>query len=230
MNIETPKNFVPKFFDNTSDTYDRIANWATFGKDGFWKNTIINQMASHESILDLACGTGILTRKIASKFPHSKIIGVDITNSYILKAKKNSTEYRNITYILQDAEKLNLDQKFDCICSSYIPKYCNHKILVKNCISHLNPGGMIILHDFVYPKNFIIQRMWNFHFFVLKIFGIFIPEWRNAFRHLPKLIKATNWVFNYKKEFEQNGFDVKCIYMTMNTSMILVAKPKDSSE
>jgi len=96
LTTESNKNLVPKFFDNTATTYDKVAHWATLGKDTFWKNEILKQIPEVNSILDLACGTGILTRKIAKKFPNTKIVGVDITETYLNLAKKNSASYNNI--------------------------------------------------------------------------------------------------------------------------------------
>lgn len=223
MPLQSPKELVPLFFENTSKTYDRIACWATFGKDNLWKNEIIREIKHADSVLDLACGTGILTRKIASRMPDCKVVGVDITESYLRVAEKNSSSFSNISFVHQDAEKLNLGEKFDCICSSYIPKYCKPEILVKNCMMHLNPGGQIILHDFTYPKNYFIQKIWNCYFVILNFLGTIIPSWKEAFLHLPKLIKTSNWLDSYKKEFEMHDFDVKLQNLTLNTAAILVA-------
>ncbi|MFQ5782004.1 MAG: class I SAM-dependent methyltransferase [Nitrosopumilus sp.] len=223
MSTQYPKELVSRFFDDTSKTYDKVSFWATFGKDKYWKNEIIKKIGTATSLLDLACGTGILTRKLAIQFPQNRVTGVDITKSYLKIAEKNSSSFSNILFVHQDAEKLDLEEKFDCICSSYIPKYCNPKILVKNCIKHLNPGGMIILHDFTFPKNHSIQNLWNFYFILLNIIGNFIPSWKEAFLNLPKLIKTSNWTNNYRYEFERNGFDVKLQNLTWNTSAILVA-------
>ena len=33
MIAETPKDYVPKFFNETSNSYDKIVHWTTFGKD-----------------------------------------------------------------------------------------------------------------------------------------------------------------------------------------------------
>lgn len=219
----SPREFVPVFFDNTSQTYDKVAYWTTFGKDNVWKNEIIKKIQHADSILDLACGTGILTRRLATCFSQSKIVGVDITKSYLEIAEKNSTSFSNISFVLQDAEKLALGKKFDLICSSYIPKYCEPEILVKNCMVHLNPGGQIILHDFTYPKSHFVQKIWNLHFVLLNFVGIFIPSWKEAFLNLPKLIKTSNWLDSYKKEFEKHNFDVSLQNLTWHTSAILVA-------
>ena len=84
--IENPKDFVPEFFDDTADSYDSIVHWTTFGKDSFWKHKILEHLSNERAVLDLACGTGILTKQIAQKLPQAKIIGVDVTTTYLKKS------------------------------------------------------------------------------------------------------------------------------------------------
>ena len=84
---ESTKNLVPRFFDRTALSYDKIVNQTTFGKDKYWKKEIIKKIPQCKSILDLACGTGLLTEKIFEKLPDAKIVGVDITKSYLDIAK-----------------------------------------------------------------------------------------------------------------------------------------------
>ena len=225
---ESSKNLVPKFFDDTANTYDRIAVWCTLSKDKYWKNEIVSHITNAKSILDLACGTGILTRKIAEKFPNSEIIGVDITESYLELAKKNSSSYNNISYVLQDAEKLHLDSKFDCITSSYIPKYCDAKILVKRCVEHLNHGGKIIFHDFTFPKKLVHRKLWGFYFVILNFVGLFIPSWKEAFKKLPKLIKSSTWVSDYSDAMRENGLKVEQYSLSCDSSAILIGTSKIS--
>ncbi len=63
MLIESAKNLVPKFFDETGATYDGVVSYGTLGKDKYWKRKILEQISNGNSFLDLACGTGILTRE-----------------------------------------------------------------------------------------------------------------------------------------------------------------------
>lgn len=220
--IESPKSLVPKFFENTATSYDDVVKFATFGRDSYWKKVILSNILQGKSFLDIACGTGILTRMIGKKFPDSKIIGIDITKSFLEVAKRNSLQFKNISYICQDAEKLELQEKFDCVVSSYVPKYCDPKVLVPSCINHLNKHGIIILHDFVFPKNKLVQYLWRIHFLVLKLFGIFLTEWTDAFTHLPRLVKSSNWVEEYKDTMQNYGLSVKLQYLTMSSSAILI--------
>ena len=218
---ESAKNLVPKFFDQTGTTYDRVVSYGTLGKDKYWKREILRQISNGVSFLDLACGTGILTRKIAEKFPNAKIVGVDITKSYLDVAKQNSNSFDNISFILDDAEQLRLDSKFDCITASYLPKYCDPEVLVRNCINHLNPGGKIIFHDFTYPKNLVIKLLWNFFFIFLRLAGYFIPSWKDALIGLPKLIRRTKWLDSYSDVMKKSGLKVSHQYLTYGAVAIL---------
>ena len=126
MLAKSAKNLVPKFFDETGATYDGVVSYGTLGKDKYWKRKILEQISDGNSFLDLACGTGILTREIAEKFPSAEIVGVDITKSYLDVAKKNSNSFDNISFILDDAENLNWIQSLTAsphrICQSTVTR------------------------------------------------------------------------------------------------------------
>jgi len=218
---EYSKNLVPRFFDKTALTYDKIVNQTTFGKDKYWKKEIIKKIPQCKSVLDLACGTGILTEKISDKLPQARIVAVDITHGYLEIAKKKLASKTNISFVNQDAEKLDLGEKFDCITSSYIPKYCNPEILIDVCMKHLNVSGKLILHDFTYPKNKLIKLFWNLYFILLKFIGYFIPNWKDVFVELPKLIRSTKWVEEYETVMKNHGLKVELQPMTCGCSAIL---------
>ena len=221
MKAESPKNLVPQFFDKTAYTYDKVVNLTTFGKDRHWKKEILKKIPNCNSILDLACGTGILTFQIAENFPDSKIVAVDMTESYLNVARMKLKPYHKITFLNQDAEKLNLDSKFDCITSSYIPKYCNADILISACLNHLNRGGKIILHDFIYPQNQLIRGSWNLYFIVLKLIGCLVSSWKDVFTNLPKLIRSTRWLADYENIMKKHGLQTTIQPLTLGTSAIL---------
>ena len=217
----SPKELVPRFFDKTALTYDWVVNWTTLGNDRYWKEEILKRVPPCESVLDLACGTAILTLQLRQKLPNARIIGVDVTGSYLAVAREKIKPHHHISLIHQDAEDLFLNYKFDCITSSYIPKYCQAKILIKTCMNHLNPGGRIILHDFTHPRGFFLQRGWDIYFLFLKLTGYFIPGWKDVFDELPKLIRSTKWADEYERVMKEYGFDVERKALSMGTATIL---------
>jgi demethylmenaquinone methyltransferase/2-methoxy-6-polyprenyl-1,4-benzoquinol methylase len=226
LTTDSTKSLVKKFFDTTAKSYEKVVNLATFGRDSHWKKEIMNRIPPCNYVLDLACGTGILTFKIAEKFPDANITGIDITEGYINIAKSKLKSHHKISFLLYDAEKINLDTKFDCITSSYIPKYCNPCVLIERCLYHLNSGGKIILHDFTYPSNKIVRLSWNLYFVILRITGLFVPEWKEVFKNLPRLIRSINWVEEYKNVMKKEGLDIEVRYLSMDTSAILTCTKK----
>ena len=226
LETESVKELVPRFFEKTAQTYDKIVNLTTFGKDKYWKKEIIKKIPHCNSVLDLACGTGILTFQIAEQLPNAKIVGVDITEGYLAIARKKLKPYQKISFLCQDAEKLNLNQKFDCITSSYIPKYCNAETLTKVCLNHLNSGGKIILHDFTYPQNRFVRSFWNLYFIVLHIMGYLLPEWKDVFIELPKLIRETRWLDDYESTMKKYDLQVEKQSLTWHASSVLTGVKK----
>lgn len=226
MITESPKELVKQFFSNNAQSYEKVANLTTFGRDSHWKEEIIKRIPECSSILDLACGTGILTFQIAEKFPDAKITAIDLTEGYLKIAKDKLKPCHKISFLHHDAEKINLDNTFDCITSSYIPKYCNPQILIERCLCHLNAGGKIILHDFVYPKNKAIRAAWNLYFVMLNILGLFMSSWKETFKNLPRLIRSVNWVDRYKDVMERKGMVVETSYLTLGCSAILTGTKK----
>ena len=164
---------------------------------------------------------GFLLGKLQKNFPSANIVGIDITKSYLDVAKENSNSFDNISFILDDAEEFKLDSKFDCITASYLPKYCDPEILVKNCVAHLKPGGKIVFHDFTYPKNPVVRGLWNFFLTFMRLVGCFIPSWKEALIGLPKLIRRTKWLGSYSDVMEKSGLKVSHQYLTYGAAAIL---------
>ena len=59
-----------------------------------------------ETILDIGCGTGDLTKKISEQC--GKVIGIDNSNEMIQSAQK---KYPEISFIHNDAKNYQLDEK-----------------------------------------------------------------------------------------------------------------------
>ena len=61
-------NLAQSFFNkNNSSGYDRLVELATLGQDTTWKKQIVKSVPSGSLVLEMACGTGILTSIIPIK-------------------------------------------------------------------------------------------------------------------------------------------------------------------
>ena len=83
-------------------------------------------------ILEQASGTGILTCKIAQRYPSCRVIGVELQEEYLHIARKKvrDLELSNVEFIHGSAENVILKGEFDCIVSDYLAKYVDLDRLV----------------------------------------------------------------------------------------------------
>ena len=218
-----------RFFSGTGTTYDWMVDLATFGVDRWWKKKIVDRIpAAPRRILDQACGTGILTFKIARRFPACRILGVELREEYlaIARAKAAARHLDNVAFIIGRAEDVFLEAGFDCITSSYLAKYAEIGKLVQNAKQMLRDQGLLIVHDFTYPSDRVFARLWEFYFRILQTAGSRIyPQWRTVFYELPQLMHSTAWVTELVATLQKNAFeDISLEFFTFGTSAMVTAK------
>jgi len=213
-----------KFFTGTSSSYDTVVNITTFGQDASWKRAILDLIPTgNYKVLDLACGTGILTLALAQRV--SVVVGVDLMeeNIRVANEKSRENEITNVTFCTSAAETIpQQDSSFDFVTASYLPKYCDIELVVKESARVLKRNGLLIMHDFTYPKSIAMRGLWNTYFKILRIAGVFSPSWRPVFNELDHVIKHSRWVDELVNAMNEHGFrNVQCKNLTYDTSAIV---------
>ncbi len=212
-----------KFFSaENSSSYDTVVKYTTFGNDSLWKRQIVKNInKNHKNILDLACGTGILSSFIPSE-DDIKIIGADLTFNYILNAKKRR-KYSLLSNSVAEFLPFK-SMSFDAIISSYLAKYMNIPLVVNELWRILKNGGIVIFHDFVYPLSKFMRSIWHYYFHILNQIGRIVKSWKPVFSDLDKVIKDSKWIKDLIETLENTGFKlVQCKYYTFTTAAIITA-------
>jgi trans-aconitate 2-methyltransferase len=73
----------------------------------------------YERVLDVGCGDGKISAKIANCIPNGSVLGIDISQEMINFAQRFFTKTPNLAFLLQDAQQLNYFEEFDVIFSSF---------------------------------------------------------------------------------------------------------------
>ena len=102
------------------------------------------------SILELGCGTGRVTFPLAQTA--REVVGVDISEEMILRAKEKSDE-ENVSFVIGDITNIELNKKFDLIIAPFrVLQAMETDEMVFNFFAtikrHLAPGGLSILNVF----------------------------------------------------------------------------------
>jgi len=69
-------------------------------------------------ILEIGCGTGVLTEMLTDAFPSAKIDAVDIAPAMTIKARSYLVKSRMINWIVEDARRLPENKKYPLIISN----------------------------------------------------------------------------------------------------------------
>jgi len=123
------------------------SDWAS--KDiGPFKSTSkvvkISRIKSGDTVLDLACGTGVVTKKISSKVGTSgRVVGIDISPGPIEIAKKWNMK-KNVKFVIIDVEKMKFEGEFDAVTCQYgLMFFPNVQLVLRKVRKFLKKGGII---------------------------------------------------------------------------------------
>jgi trans-aconitate 2-methyltransferase len=121
-------------------------------------------------VIDLGCGTGELTRRLADALPNSEVIGIDSSAEMLERANKH--ERPRLNFSIATIEKI--DGRWDLIFSNaalhWVP---DHRALFARLMAMVNAGGQLIVQmpsNWDHPSQTILREMghaelgWGFDF------------------------------------------------------------------
>lgn len=205
------------------------------------KDIYLSKNINPKEILELACGTGSLTEKIAKDY---KVDAMDLSEDMLVVAQNKIGLNKNVRFFKQNMINLNMSKKYDsvlCICDSlnYILKEDDLDKVFKNVYTHLEEDGIFIF-DLNTEKKFLdmdeiyidetddVFYIWeNYYDEINKLntYGVNFFINQNQDEELYKRVyeehieRAYNIDF-VKKSLKQNGFEDIEIYDDYNLDEI----------
>jgi len=70
------------------------------------------RLAPDDNVLDIGCGTGWLASLIAEQLPEGRVIGLDISDEMVRRARHHNDEIENTMFIVGDAAEIPWDAQF----------------------------------------------------------------------------------------------------------------------
>ncbi len=156
-NIQTPdrkRRYNEGLFTRVATEYDGATRAMSLGRDQTWKRRLVALLPALASpnCVDLACGTGDLTESLANRFPHGKVVGVDLTPAMIEVARSRCVQ-PNVSFRVQDMCRTDIpDGWADVVTGSYALR--NAPVLddaLRETHRILKPGGWAGFLDFAKP-------------------------------------------------------------------------------
>ena len=157
----------------------------------------LSKIKKGSSVLDLACGTGLVTKKILKSVGgDGDVFGIDISDSALKIAKKWVGAKKNVHFVRGDAETIQLNTKFDVItCQFALFFFPNEQKVLRNMKKLLKKNGTIAMT--VHGKN-------NVPYFdsILNPIKKFIPDYLPVYPEMDRFgTKET-----FKRAISKTGF------------------------
>lgn len=138
-------------FSVVAPRYDVITRLLSFGRDGRWKRILVGRLPdlTAPSIVDLACGTGGISRLLASRYPGGRVDAVDINPQMLLRARAR-TRAQNVLYHAAGMDELpTADGSVDIVTGGYALRNAPSLTRTLDEIHRvLKPGGTAAFLEF----------------------------------------------------------------------------------
>jgi len=201
---------VREMFDRIAGRYEMLNTIMTAGLHRIWNWEAVRAtgLRPGEKALDLACGTGSLTRDLAKRVgPGGYVLGIDFSREMLRAAKARPAP--NIEYRLGDATKLEgvASESFDAATIAYgarnIPDL---DALFSEMARCLRPGGVAVCLEIARPESRAFAAFYGLWFDkIVPRLGAGISGDAWAYSYLPESVKEFVAPDELSDIMERNG-------------------------
>ena len=199
-----------EMFDRIAGRYELLNTVMTAGLNRLWNRQVVRAagLRPGDRALDLACGTGSLTRDLARRVgPKGYVLGVDFSREMLRAAEARPAP--NVEYRLGDATELEgvPSGAFDAATIAYgarnIPDL---DALFSEMARALRPGGAAVCLEIARPGNRVFAAFYGLWFDkVVPRLGARISGDAWAYSYLPESVKEFVAPDELSDIMERNG-------------------------
>ena len=201
---------VREMFDRIAGRYELLNTIMTAGLHRLWNREAVRAtgLQPGDDVLDLACGTGSLTRDLAKRVgPNGRVLGIDFSREMLRAARARPAP--NMEYRLGDATNLESvpSGAFDAATIAYgarnIPDL---DALFSEMARVLRPGGVAVCLEIARPESRAFAAFYGLWFDkIVPWLGARISGDAWAYSYLPESVKEFVAPDELSDIMERNG-------------------------
>lgn len=219
---------VANVFHSVASKYDVMNDLMSFGIHRLWKRITIDMSGVRpgDSVLDLAGGTGDLTRKFSKIVgPQGSVVLADINSSMLEVGRERLTDQGyvgNIEYVQANAECLPFaDNSFDVITIAFgLRNVTDKDAALRSMTRCLKPGGRLLVLEFSKPTNPLISKAYDLYSFTaLPFMGKIVANDSESYKYLAESIRMHPDQETLKGMMEEAGL-VRVNYHNLTSGVV----------
>ncbi len=206
---------VADVFHSVAGKYDLMNDVLSGGMHRLWKRFTIELSGARlgSQILDIAGGTGDLTRKFSRIVgAQGQVVLADINESMLKVGRERLLDRGisgNVQYVQANAECLPFpDNYFDVVTIAFGLRNVTHKDkAIASMLRVLKPGGRLLVLEFSKPKNKLLSKMYDtYSFNFMPLAGKLITNDADSYKYLAESIRMHPDQETLKAMMEEAGF------------------------
>lgn len=224
------QKLVGEVFHSVANKYDIMNDLMSLGVHRIWKNYAIElcNILPGQIILDLAGGSGDLSKRICKKVgKEGKVCLADI-NSSMLKVGRDKLidngYVQNIEFIQANAECLPFANNiFNCITMAFGLRNVTDKLkALKSMYKVIKPGGKVMILEFSTPIIPGLKPVYDWYSFnLLPKIGGFVAQDEESYKYLAESIRMHPNQEDLKNMIEEAGFE-DCRYHNLSGGIVAI--------
>lgn len=190
---------VPEQYEAWAQVYDWV--WARYLNQTLPVLQRSANVQSGEQVLDLACGTGELVRRVHGAVPGAEIVGVDLAPAMVERARSKLGERSGLRFEQGDVHALPFgDEAFDAVvCANTFHYFTQPEQVLAEARRVLRPGGRLVLLDWC--RDFWTCRVMD------AVLSRIDPAYQTCYTlgELESLVEATSLRHRYDFRYRFDG-------------------------
>lgn len=228
VDTEKKQAMVADVFHSVAAKYDVMNDLMSFGIHRLWKRITIDMSGVRpgDKVLDLAGGTGDLTKKFSKIVgPTGGVVLADINSSMLNVGRDRLTDQGyvgNIEYVQANAECLPFeDNTFDVITIAFgLRNVTDKDKALRSMARVLKPGGRLLVLEFSKPTNPLMSKAYDLYSFTaLPFMGKVVTNDSESYKYLAESIRMHPDQETLKGMMEEAGL-VRCSYHNMTSGVV----------
>ena len=216
--------FVGDVFTSVAENYDIMNDAMSFGMHRLWKKILVELAAVGEKdiILDIASGTGDISKLISHQFPNTNILMSDINYEMLNEGRNRAIDESfssNCSFCQLDGEILPFrENTFDLITVGFGLRNFTNKnnglLEMKRC---LKKDGKLLILEFSKPINPLFSKIYDWYSFnILPKIGSLLANDSDSYKYLAESIRMHPDQEQLKQMIIDSGFSSCKFYNILN--------------
>ena len=216
--------FVGDVFTSVSKNYDLMNDAMSFGMHRLWKKILVELAAigKKDIVLDIASGTGDISKLISKEYPETSICMSDINFDMLDEGRNraiNESFDSNCSFCQLSGEELPFaDNTFDVITVGFgLRNFTNKENGLKEMNRCLKKNGKLLVLEFSKPTNSIFSKVYDWYSFnILPKLGSFLANDSESYKYLAESIRMHPDQASLKQMILDSGFKECKFYNLLN--------------